>query len=706
MILFIKASNLKKRLNRQGRVLQALLDENDLNLSDIEGREIQSYEETEGGEYEPEATKEEVADQFRELAGQKDASVTKPQMSLEDFFTKQFFTVLGIISLLLALGFFLAWSFSSGIIGPAGRVAIGVLVSLIALGLGEGLRNKYPTIFPVLSSIGIVGLMITTFFARHFYGFITPLQSFGVYVVVVGTGILLALRYQSRLLANFSVLGGLLAPILIGTNLDQYGLLVYLAILTMAGFWVSYRQQWPEIGVVLLVGVAALENKILGYSRPRCVFIPGGDPCPSKTGWVTGNAWPFLAFVYAMHLLLASGGVIRMVREKVQQKITDPFTSQSALEMLVFVVSILLANAIGYQVFDMLEWEHFGFFVLLQGFLYFFFSEYLKKQGLELFQKISLGATMVSILFATGWEIPNNQEFMKSLAFLAEAILFAAVGLSLKDKGFMIFARIALLLGAGVMLDGAIGNLSAGILVGFYFVGLMITLKDFEKTWEKVVGIIGYVIGVILLFVWNGDALYGFLPKDAKAPLFILPMVLALLTAFGKIIPHFSVSRILGQIVIGITTLMFWMTAGRLGDTPMELLGLLLVLGGIFGVLAACFWEHKEKQLSEGYKVFAVYFALALGTLTILRWSFDILKEPVLTMALLIWGGLLMGLGIKNNWQRFRYFGIGMFLFLIAKLYLLDVWQWSIPVRFGAFLMLGIALLAISFSSQKFLNKK
>jgi uncharacterized membrane protein len=66
-----------------------------------------------------------------------------------------------------------------------------------------------------------------------------------------------------------------------------------------------------------------------------------------------------------------------------------------------------------------------------------------------------------------------------------------------------------------------------------------------------------------------------------------------------------------------------------------------------------------------------------------------------------------MTLGLKyKQYIELRYVGLGLMLFIIAKLYLSDIWQWDTPVRVLAFGALGITLLSIGFFYQKTWLKK
>lgn len=76
---------------------------------------------------------------------------------------------------------------------------------------------------------------------------------------------------------------------------------------------------------------------------------------------------------------------------------------------------------------------------------------------------------------------------------------------------------------------------------------------------------------------------------------------------------------------------------------------------------------------------------LGISTFSIFVFGIENLKEPIRTIFWLIWGITLFGFGIKNNWARFRYFGIGIFCFIIAKLYLNDIWKFETWIRFFAF---------------------
>ena len=78
-------------------------------------------------------------------------------------------------------------------------------------------------------------------------------------------------------------------------------------------------------------------------------------------------------------------------------------------------------------------------------------------------------------------------------------------------------------------------------------------------------------------------------------------------------------------------------------------------------------------------------------------------------MTTLFWLAVGIGalcFGHLKSWALFRHAGLGIILFVIAKLYIIDIWEWETWMRFVAFFALGIALLLIAFYAQKFTQKK
>jgi len=636
----------------------------------------------------------------------KSLTKRKPQKEfhLENFLGKKFFAVLGITSIVLAIGFFSAWAFSNGLIGPKGRIALGILFSIVLLGVGEFIRPKYPKFFDKVSAAGIGGLLITLYLARN-YDFadmdghiLTGTQAFWSYAVTVVTGVLLALRYNARFLGSFSIIAGIIIPLLVNAEPNPIGLLSYLSILTIAGFMVSLYKKWPEIIGFLFLGITGYLIGI--YKLETTYFIQckiDGD-CPEAEQWQKIPPLLFLYFTYGLSFLLGSGGIIRSLRSATPQKI-DKMDPQSTFEVLLFSIAIFSANLLGYQVFNHQGWEHFGFFVLAQGFGFFFLSELFKAKKLEVFQKLALAATLISIIFATIWEIGAENEFILTLLLAIEGALFCFAGRSTKEIIFRIFGRLAIMFAFFWLfhIDNFFQStiaIIATIAVTLYSVGTP------KHTWEKLWAGLSIILTSAEILYWSFDRLPSLFSYSVDLPTFIIPTLWAIGLAYSVLKTKEEFSRIAGLIFMGIVSFIGW-DAFSSSDEFESVLILALLLFGNFSVLSSFFIVEKAISLNATLQKITTITILSLTTISVLVFGIENLDEPLRTISWIAWGGTLFGLGNIKSWTHFRYFGIGILLALIAKLYIVDVWSWGTMEKFAAFGAIGVSLLFISFLYAK-----
>ncbi len=608
---------------------------------------------------------------------------------LESFLGGQLFAILGALSLVLTVGFFTEYAFSSAMIGPKGRIAIGILYALIILGIGEFLRPRYPSFFDKISATGIAGLLVTVYLARN-YDFptlenpiLTSQQAFWSYFSIIGVGIGLSLQYNSRFLASFTIIAGILMPMGVNGNDNPVGLLAYLSLLAGAGFTISLYKKWPEILGFLFMGIMAY---LIG------IFIMMTE---SKHNWDQITPLLFLTFTYGLSILLGSGGIIRNLMTKNTSSPT--LTTIDTFEVLLFIAAIFIANIHGYNVFDNQSWDHFGFFVLAQGFGFFFLSELFKHKKLDIFQKIALSATLISIIFATIWEIGSEKSFILTLLLSIEGALFCFAGRATNELIFKVFSRIAIMMAfiyvfqIESFLESTI-SIIATIAVTFY------TLSEAKYVWQKIWAAIGIILTSSEILFWSFDRLPKLINTDF--PSFIIPVIWAVGLAYSVLITRNNYSRIAGVIFIGITSLLAWSRFDHNQLIDSQLI-LALLLGGKALILTTFFLDEKGLRPEPIVQRVATIILLGLATATVLIFGAENLNEPTRTIFWMFWGGFLFSLGQIKSWTHFRYFGMGIFIAIIAKLYLIDLWGWDGPTRILAFFALGLALLSISLIYHK-----
>jgi uncharacterized membrane protein len=139
-------------------------------------------------------------------------------------------------------------------------VTIGIVVGLALVVRGRSYwRRGWHVFSQMLTAAGIVLLYLSTFSAFGFYHLL-PQRVAGVFLMaLVAESALLADRYRAPAIALMAVVGGLLTPMLMHSEHDQYqSLFVYLAVLNAGTIALLSRHAWPGIGTIALIGTQTL----------------------------------------------------------------------------------------------------------------------------------------------------------------------------------------------------------------------------------------------------------------------------------------------------------------------------------------------------------------------------------------------------------------------------------------------------------------
>ena len=172
----------------------------------------------------------------------------RPSTSRESEITfgQKWLLIAGVILTVLAVGWFLKYSFDQNWIGPAGRVAMAYLGGMAFLGVGELFRSKKIPVFGLyLIGGGIATLYFATFAAFHIYHLISQVPAFGVMILVTALACTLSLVYDTKWLAVLGLIGGFMTPVVLSTGVDnQVALMSYMAMLNVGILSIAFFKQW------------------------------------------------------------------------------------------------------------------------------------------------------------------------------------------------------------------------------------------------------------------------------------------------------------------------------------------------------------------------------------------------------------------------------------------------------------------------------
>jgi uncharacterized membrane protein len=182
-------------------------------------------------------------------------------LDLEQRIGARWATWVGIVAILVGVALFLKWAFDNAFLGPAARVALGLLAGLVMLGGGLLLhrRRDVPYLSEGLAGGGLGVLYLSLFAAHALYGLVGPTPAFVAMFAVTLLGTAVAVVSSRLITAVLAVLGGLLTPVLLQVDRpDERNLLAYLLVLDALVLLTARFRAWPTLNRLAWIGTALL----------------------------------------------------------------------------------------------------------------------------------------------------------------------------------------------------------------------------------------------------------------------------------------------------------------------------------------------------------------------------------------------------------------------------------------------------------------
>jgi uncharacterized membrane protein len=212
------------------------------------------------------------------------------------------FARLGAIALMLGAAFGFKYAVDEGIIGPAARVLLGIALGIGMLAAGEVThRRDWQRLSQAVSGGGIAVLYLSVWAAFGRYELIGAPEAFTGLALVAFAGGVLALRYDTMVLAVLSTVGGFANPLFAGGGFDHpVAILAYIVVIDLGVVALGYFRGWRTLDHLALWGTWSLFTIYVGWSTLL----------PSWFGVDADTAAPF-AFATIFFIMFASLPVIR-----------------------------------------------------------------------------------------------------------------------------------------------------------------------------------------------------------------------------------------------------------------------------------------------------------------------------------------------------------------------------------------------------------
>jgi uncharacterized membrane protein len=188
------------------------------------------------------------------------ASSARRNANLEEQIGQHWLNRIGIVAILVGVSYFLKYAFENNWIGPAGRVAIGLLTGMGLVLWSERFRARgYKAFCYSLQAVGIGALYLSLWGGSQLYHLLPAAAAFAAMASVTAAAITLALTQDAEVLAGFALIGGLATPVLLSSGQNhELVLFGYVGLLDVAVLAMAIVRPWRRLLWGSFAGTAIL----------------------------------------------------------------------------------------------------------------------------------------------------------------------------------------------------------------------------------------------------------------------------------------------------------------------------------------------------------------------------------------------------------------------------------------------------------------
>jgi hypothetical protein len=582
----------------------------------------------------------------------------------------------GVITLVLGVGFFFKWAVDNNWIGPTGRVILGIAAGFAAIALADFLWRKGQQIFAQgITGTGIGVLFLSIYAAFGFYHLIPQGLAFVCMLAATGMAVALALRYGSQAIAALGLFGGYITPLLLASGEDRpWFLFSYVLLLSAGAIVLAKRRGWRALEILSFAATVILYGGWLAdkFAKPQdrlvatlalAAFYALYWPSSLLALFVVAQVLASIALAivwelspttfFALALVIAAAGLARARRQRYPAMLSVTFASfwlsygiwtrSSPSEFIGLSAAFLLF--LGYSA----RWPSLSVqglsFLALNGAAYYTASYWLLKTHYHSWLGL-LAVAVAAAYLALGAHLyrrgsQEQPDMRPALLSLGASLCFLTLAIPIQFTGFAISVAWSLQAAALTWIGVRLHNLKAllGALVIFALVFVRLVSID---TWMYANGT-SYANAQSYLLLWNMRFLTF---AVAASGLFLAARWAAGLSRRIAFVEYF-----IGHVVL-------------LWGLSMEAIG----------------WAEKSTPAENLLSVETVAISILFA----------------------IYAAILVSVGVASRSAVNRIAGLVLIALVIVKLYLFDIWQLERIYRISAFVALGVLLIATSFLYSHF----
>lgn len=652
-------------------------------------------------------------------------------LSLEYAVASTWLLRLGVLILVMAIGFFLKYSIEKQLIPPTGRVALSIFagVGMLALGM-RMLGRKYHPFAQGLIGGGIATLYFSAYAAYHWYHLIGLYSAFALMAFITVCAGVMAVGFDALLIAVLGMLGGYGTPVMLATGVVNFvGLFAYVLLLGCGVLGISYRKKWHLLNYLSFACTYALFFAAVRDYRPE-------------------NFWQVMPFLAAFFVLFSTVNFLFNLLHRQKSTLLDVIGLVVNAGIFFAVSYGLVRDVYGYRWVAAVTLPLAAFYV---AHVYWFLLFRLRDREL-LFCFAGLAAFFVAVTLplvvsdewiTVSWAIQAVIMLWIADRLKSQFLRHAAYVLYLIVVGRFCFVDLPHQYASGIVRPGeipvaeflqrmlvrcvafGIPIASAGLAMRLLRTPLGAASLAVDKAndmaewirqrWAVRLATVVAVTMLLLFLHLELNRTFHFL-----FPPFRLP-VLSLLWLALCLYVLYEYRAQANEALLGLLLVIVAAILGKLflvdlrswgaevmcyaGDYSLLEAGMRLVdFGAILVFLGFGFWllagdaQARGPAVALGSAALGLLFVfLTLEVNTILRFFLPALQAGGISILWALFAlGLLLG-GILREVLALRYAGLGLFAVVAAKVFFVDLARLDPFYKIVAFLLLGVIILSASF---------
>lgn len=605
------------------------------------------------------------------------------------------FSKIGILVLIVGIGYFVKYAIDRDWINEVARTALGMCTGFALWGIAYRIREQYRNFSSILAGGGFAICFICIAIAFHLYDMFPATAAFVALIALTAVMTGISLRFDRQELAVVSIVGGFAAPFIASDGGGSFVfVLSYMALLNTAMLGVTLRKNWWTLPVL---------SCWLTY-----IICSGGYFSDEFDG---NHAWGLAAIVYYF-ILFAIPLTAMLNRNTERPRAMIPAVSATVVNSIAYLsLGTYLAGNIALL-------SHVkGLIGLLGAAVSFgiYLKYYLKKEeGLagNLLITLTAGFALAAILIQ--FTSPN-------VCIAAAGVEAAMMSWLYFHTGRRVFKVLALIIGltlTGMLSIVAMAGISRQDAWGFIVTGIAFVWSAYTALERRHLNGIAPEELLSTGALWGGCVI-GVAGASAVCGHYFNPATSAGLTLLLTAITMLAVTvttrsyrlRSIYLLLPGAAAACFAiMSIHAAGGPATAKLSVLLAAAVTAGLYLRCAGDAFSLKCSGVRHIgaYMIYFNIAVTAFAVATvfalldmTGLQHLRSAGLSVALTGCAATQMALGMRHHNKLLRIVALCVFGIVIAKLVAYDMWKMAAVGRIVVFILLGVILLAVSFLYQR-----